>query len=435
MSTNHSVPDIIAWKRDGHAMDDGMITTMVHGLLDGRVSKEQVGAWLMACQLQGLTAEETALLTERMASSGAVLERRAGRVDKHSTGGVGDKMSLVLAPCLAAAGHTVPMLAGRGLAHTGGTIDKLESIPGFNTGLSLEEMRTNPCFISRQTAEIAPADMILYAARDITATVPQLGLITASIISKKFAEGLERLVLDVKCGRAAFMQTVAEARALATSMVKVGTALGMEVTAQITRMDAPIGNHLGNAHEVAESIACLQGQGPEDTMELVRLQGSALGVDVDAVVADGSALACFVEMCIRQGVEPHVARLLVEDPWSVLPKGAKRTTVMAKTSGWISDIDALGLGQLLVNIGAGRTHPDDQISHGAGIVLLRAVGDHVEKGEPLMHVDHDGAFDADPVAVFTVANVAPEAPPQSRLIDVVRSGEASSVDEGSSPQS
>ena len=292
----------------------------------------------MACQINGLTAEETALLTKHMATSGATFSPSPGRVDKHSTGGVGDKMSLVLAPCLAAAGLVVPMLAGRGLAHTGGTIDKLEAIPGFNTGLSLDEMRTNPCFISRQTEGIAPADRILYAARDVTATVPQIGLITASIVSKKFAEGLERLVLDYKCVRAAFKPTLEEARALARSMVDVGSALGMEVTAQITSMDHPIGRLLGNAHEVAESVACLKGEGPEDTMELVRMQGAALGADVDAVIADGSALDAFAQMCRRQGVDEATVMSLIADPWSVLPRGRSRTTLVAPSSGWIATL-------------------------------------------------------------------------------------------------
>ena len=389
MVASYSVPDLIAWKRDGHAFDDSMIQRFIEGLLAGDVAPEQVGAWLMACQLQGLTPTETALLTKHMATSGATFEASQGRVDKHSTGGVGDKMSLILAPCLAASGLVVPMLAGRGLAHTGGTIDKLEAIPGFNTGLTLDQMRTNPCFISRQTEGIAPADRILYAARDVTATVPHIGLITASIVSKKFAEGLERLVLDVKCGRAAFMQTLEEARALAHSMVQVGSALGMRVTAQITSMDHPIGRWLGNAHEVAETVACLRGEGPNDTMELVRLQGAALGADVDAVIADGSAMEAFAAMCMRQGVDEGTVSSLCENPWSVLPRGNTRSTVTAPSAGWVSDIDALVLGRFLVSIGAGRTHPADVLDHGAGIELAAKVGDWVEAGEALFHVDHN----------------------------------------------
>ncbi|HIH53144.1 MAG TPA: thymidine phosphorylase [Candidatus Poseidoniaceae archaeon] len=420
MSTTHSVPDLIAWKRDGHAFNDVMIHRFIDGLLSGEVAPEQVGAWLMACQIQGLTPQETSSLTKHMATSGATLERRTGRVDKHSTGGVGDKMSLILAPCLAASGLVVPMLAGRGLAHTGGTIDKLEAIPGFNTGLSLEAMRTNPCFISRQTEGIAPADRILYAARDVTATVPQIGLITASIVSKKYAEGLERLVLDVKCGRAAFMQTLDEARALARSMVHVGSALGMEVTAQITSMDHPIGRLLGNAHEVAESIHCLRGEGPEDTMELVRMQANALGADVDVVIASGSALEAFADMCRRQGVEEKTVASLIEDPWSVLSRGKVRTTVKAPSSGWVSDVDALALGRLLVQIGAGRNHPADVVDHGAGIEVLAHVGDRVEEGQPLMIIDHNrsNAIPAESTA-FTVQATQPTPRATSRLLESI----------------
>ena len=236
-----------------------------------------VTPFLMACQINGLNPEETYHLTTSMLESGEVLPLKQDAVDKHSTGGVGDKMSIILAPALRACGATVPMLAGRGLAHTGGTIDKLESIPGFNTGLSIDAMKQNPCFISRQTDEIAPADSILYAIRDVTATVPCIGLITASILSKKAAEGIHSLVLDVKYGRAAFMQHSEKARELAVSMVQVGTQLGIQVTAQLTQMDHPLGNWLGNSHEIYESIQCLKGVGPEDTMELVVAQGKALG--------------------------------------------------------------------------------------------------------------------------------------------------------------
>ena len=213
------MPHLLAIKRDGGVWSEAEIQWFVEHLDD--LPREQVGAWLMAAQLIGLNEQETLALTDAMLNQGAKLPTRKGAVDKHSTGGVGDKMSIVLAPALHASGAIVPMLAGRGLAHTGGTIDKLEAIPGFKTGLHMEEMATNPCFIARQTADIAPADAVLYAVRDVTATVPCIGLITASILSKKAAEGIERLVLDVKVGRAAFMQNQHDARALAVSMVNV----------------------------------------------------------------------------------------------------------------------------------------------------------------------------------------------------------------------
>ncbi len=263
----HSMPHILERKRDAEELSKNEFDYICQNI--DSIPREQLGAFLMACQINGLSEKETSNLTHSMLNAGQKMNPKPNRVDKHSTGGVGDKMSIILAPALRACGAIVPMLAGRGLAHTGGTIDKLESIPGFNTGLTLDEMKSNPCFISRQTEDIAPADRILYSIRDITATVPQIGLITASIISKKAAEGLERLVLDVKCGKAAFMKNHEDAKELAKSMVATGKSLGINVTAQITEMDNPIGNMFGNSHEIVECIQCLKGEGPADTMELV----------------------------------------------------------------------------------------------------------------------------------------------------------------------
>tara|TARA_B100001778_G_scaffold40236_1_gene28921 strand:- start:221 stop:1354 length:1134 start_codon:yes stop_codon:yes gene_type:complete len=348
----------------------------------------------MACQINGLTPEETSQLTLCMLEAGNRMQAAEGRVDKHSTGGVGDKMSIILAPALRSVGATIPMLAGRGLAHTGGTIDKLESIPGFNTGLSMEEMIANPCFISRQTADIAPADRILYSIRDITATVPQIGLITASIISKKAAEGLEKLVLDVKCGKAAFMKSEAEAVELAKSMVRTGTDLGMKVTAQVTQMDDPIGIMFGNSHEIVECIDCLKGNGPQDTMELVYSQADALGYDIRTAIADGSALNEFKEMCIRQGVESQIAETLLEEPWKVLPRASTIVEFQSEKSGWVSQIDALKIGQTLCNLGAGRTGLDSQIDHGIGAVLLVGVGEEIEAGTTWIRFEINSEMDS-----------------------------------------
>ena len=421
MSRIETIPELIAYKRDGNEMDEGLISKVVSNIVDGSMSPVQIGAWLMACQINGLSAKETAHLTKRMAFSGEHFVAEPDRVDKHSTGGVGDKMSLILAPLLRAAGLRVPMLAGRGLAHTGGTIDKLESIPGFNTGLTLEEMATNPCFISRQSKQIAPADRILYAARDVTATVPSIGLITASIISKKVAEGLDRLVLDVKCGKAAFMKNIDDARTLAKSMVEVGTILEVGIVAQITEMDTPIGEMLGNSHEIVEVIECLKGRGPNDTMELVRIQAEALGVDIEPYLKDGSGLEQFKKMCIRQGVEHSIVESLCDNPWSVLPKAKQRFTWQAPISGWITDIDAYRLGTILLSMGAGRNHPDDAINHGAGIELLFTVGDYVKAGEPIVHLDmedydnhHPGIGDA-----YTFSENPPSQSRPSRLIETI----------------
>ena len=343
--------------------------------------------------INGLDAQETTYLTKAMLEQGERLPPRDSAVDKHSTGGVGDKMSLILAPALRACGAVVPMLAGRGLAHTGGTIDKLESIPGFNTGLSIDEMKTNPCFISRQTAEIAPTDSILYAIRDVTATVPCIGLITASILSKKAAEGIQSLVLDVKFGRAAFMQHSEDARKLAQSMVRVGTDLGIEVKAQLTQMDHPIGEWLGNSHEIAESIACLKGMGTKDTMELVYAQANALGFDISESIANGSALLEFKSMLERQGVESPLAQQLIDDPWSVLPRAPQQYTLLAEKSGFVADLDALSIGQVLCEAGAGRSKQGEDIDHGVGIQIHKHIGSPVEEGDVIMTLD--GPFGID----------------------------------------
>ena len=385
------IPSILATKRDGGILSQGELSWFIENL--SQIPNEQIGAFLMACQINGLNSDETYHLTTSMLESGESLPFNSAAVDKHSTGGVGDKMSIILAPALRACGATVPMLAGRGLAHTGGTIDKLESIPGFDTGLSIDAMKQNPCFISRQTNEIAPADSILYAIRDVTATVPCIGLITASILSKKAAEGIHSLVLDVKYGRAAFMQHSEKARELAVSMVQVGTQLGINVTAQLTQMDHPLGNWLGNSHEIYESIQCLKAMGPEDTMELVYAQGKALGFDLEEVIGNGTALNEFREMLIRQGVEADVADQLLQDPWSVLPKGPQQYVLKAEKTGHIADIDALILGQVLCEAGAGRSQQGQKIDHGIGIQLHKKVSTHVDEGEAIMTLDAGYGFD------------------------------------------
>ena len=379
------MPDILAAKRDGEELLSEDFQYICNNI--DSIPREQLGAFLMACQINGLSPEETSKLTLAMLNAGERMAFFSGRVDKHSTGGVGDKMSIILAPALRAAGATVPMLAGRGLAHTGGTIDKLESIPGFNTGLSLDEMKSNPCFISRQTENIAPADRILYSIRDITATVPQIGLITASIISKKAAEGLEKLVLDVKCGNAAFMKTKDDAVALAKSMVSTGNNLGMRVTAQVTEMDNPIGKMFGNSHEIVECIECLKGAGPSDTMELVIAQADALGYDIQSSIDNGSALNEFKEMCTRQGVNTELVSQLIDNPWSVLDKAPVSSEITAQHSGYISQITALTIGEVLCKLGAGRTGENPDIDHGVGAELLVEIGEKISAGEPWIRFD------------------------------------------------
>ena len=388
----HSMPSILEKKRDGQELTKNEFKFICENI--DSIPREQLGAFLMACQINGLSKNETSDLTKSMLNAGQKMTPAPNRVDKHSTGGVGDKMSIILAPALRACGAVVPMLAGRGLAHTGGTIDKLESIPGFNTGLTLDEMKSNPCFISRQTENIAPADRILYSIRDITATVPQIGLITASIISKKAAEGLEKLVLDVKCGKAAFMKTHEDAKELAKSMVATGKSLGIKVTAQITEMNNPIGNMFGNSHEIVECIECLKGEGPDDTMELVYSQAEALGFDIRPVIANGSALNEFQSMCVRQGVSQHMISQLISDPWSILSRSQVITKINSRQSGYISSIDALAIGSILCELGAGRTGNSEEIIHGVGAILHKNIGDYISEGEIFMEINSEKILDS-----------------------------------------
>ena len=416
-----TMPDILASKRDGEVLSSDDFQFICENV--EKIPREQLGAFLMACQINGLSTRETSDLTRAMLHAGQRMQVEVGRVDKHSTGGVGDKMSIVLAPALRAVGATVPMLAGRGLAHTGGTIDKLESIPGFNTGLTIEQMKTNPCFISRQTNDIAPADRILYSIRDITATVPQIGLITASIISKKAAEGLQKLVLDVKCGKAAFMKTREDAKLLAQSMVQTGTDLGIEVTAQITEMDNPIGVMFGNSHEIVECIDCLNGKGPEDTMELIYAQADALGYDIREVIQNGSAMNEFKQLCSRQGVSDNDITSLSTEPWSVLPKEKHSTDIASQKSGFISEIDALKIGEVMCKLGAGRTGENSDINHGIGAELIKSRGDYIDEGEAWIRFDTSHAMDSETVTMIQSALVTSqqEVKTASRIIEVITS--------------
>jgi len=414
-----SMPSIIEKKRDGIELSNEDFIFICEKI--ETIPREQLGAFLMACQINGLTNKETTNLTLAMLNSGEKFPTETNRVDKHSTGGVGDKMSIILAPALRACGAVVPMLAGRGLAHTGGTIDKLESIPGFNTGLLLEEMATNPCFISRQTEEIAPADKILYSIRDITGTVPQIGLITASIISKKAAEGLEKLVLDVKCGKAAFMKNHNDAKALAKSMVATGNSLGMKVTAQITEMNNPIGKMLGNSHEIVECIECLKNEGPNDTMELVYSQANSLGYDIREVIKNGKALDEFKSMCIRQGVTHDTVEKLVSDPWSVLKRSPIKSEIVSSTSGFLTSIDAYEVGMILCELGAGRTGSSQKINHGVGCKLTKNIGDFVEQGEILLELDSEYEISEDFLESIRSAVIISDKVPEikSRIIEII----------------
>jgi pyrimidine-nucleoside phosphorylase/thymidine phosphorylase len=413
--------DIIRAKRDGEALPRAAIEAFVRGVTDGTWADYQVSALLMAIVLNGMDASETAWLTDAMVASGdrVNLDHIPGiKVGKHSTGGVGDKVSIVLAPLAAACGVVVPKMSGRGLGHTGGTLDKLESIPGFRVSLTLDEFtamlgEVGCCLIS-QTASIAPADKALYALRDVTATIDSLPLIAASVMSKKLAEGSNALVLDVKCGRGAFMQTPSAARALARSLVSIGTAAGVQTEAFITRMDVPLGRAVGNAVEIRECIEVLAGSGPEDLTELivrlaarmVSLAGKASSdAAAEAMVRDalasGAALRKFAQLVRWQGGDAAI----VEDPGR-LPAAAHARDMPAPRAGFVTAMDALRVGRAAVALGAGRDKKTDAVDPAAGILLRKKPGDAVQAGEPIMTLLYNDAARLDAAIDIAAGAVA-----------------------------
>ena len=388
-----TISEIIELKRDGGELDEEDIRAFVAGVTEGSVPDYQTAAWLMAVYFQGMTPAELGVLTKAMIDSGDRLDIPVSspKVDKHSTGGVGDKISIPLAPLAAACGLTVPMISGRGLGHGGGTLDKLEAIPGFRTVLEPDEFTRlaaeHGVVMAGQSERLVPADRALYALRDTTATVASVPLISASIMSKKLAENLDGLVLDVKAGRGAFMRTVPEARRLAESMVDIGRAHGTPTRAFLTAMDQPLGRAAGNANEVAESIAVLRGGGPEDVTELVLTLGEAMlelgGVSggrarLEEALASGAGLEKFAEMVAAQGGDPAVA----EDP-SLLPSSPLASPVVAPRAGYVTALDAREIGMSALLLGAGRRRAGEALDHGAGIYLHAKAGDRVKQGDVL----------------------------------------------------
>ncbi|HEY6563453.1 MAG TPA: thymidine phosphorylase [Pirellulaceae bacterium] len=383
---------IIARKRDGLTLDDGEIEYFLRGFTDESIPAYQMSALAMAILLRGMDLRETATLTRVMLESGTVLKWSASdRLpgDKHSTGGLGDKVSLVLAPLLAVAGINVPMISGRGLGPTGGTLDKLEAIPGFRADLTLDEFRRVVdrvgCVISGATRELAPADKKLYALRDVTGTVPSIPLITASILSKKLAAGLQGLVLDVKWGTGAFMKTLPEARALAESLVRVGTSMGLRISACLSDMNQPLGRMVGHTLEVDESLDVLQGRGPADVTELTLELGAELlrllqltetrprGVEVlRRHIDSGEAYAKFREMVQAQGGDLSSSR----------PR-APESVVSSLSAGYVARVDAEQLGQLVIELGGGRRAAGDTIDPSVGFEMLVRLGDRIGRGDPL----------------------------------------------------
>ncbi len=392
---------------NGENQSKDLIYHFVEGVTNDSIDETHIIKWLKTMHKFGCTNEDVVQLTTAMRMSGATLEWNEGKpvVDKHSTGGVGDKMSIMLAPALAACGVRVPMLAGRSLGHTGGTIDKLESIPHFSCHQTPEDMvrivEEVGCCIVAQNPSIAPADGRLYALRDVTNTIDNIQLITASILSKKSAEGLDALVLDVKFGSAAFMKTVDDAVALARSMVAVGNCSGIKTIAQITQMDDPIGSHIGNSLEILESIEVLQGRGHQDTIDLVALQGGALlhltniaeseekGQEmIRSVLKNGKARNAFLSMCIAQGVPHHIAEHLVSDPQSILPVPKHTTQFFAKESGYVTNFLTLEIAEQLRRMGAGRLHLDDIIDPTIGIIIENHIAEQVSIGDPVFTLHH-----------------------------------------------
>jgi len=423
------VVELIAKKRDGGTHSAEELHALIGGLMRGQIADYQMSAWLMAAFLEGLSARETVALTQAMLHSGDVLRLasvRLPKVDKHSTGGVGDKISICLGPLVAACGVAVPMISGRGLGHTGGTLDKLEAIPGYRTGLDARrfERIVKEAGISMigQTERLAPADRRMYALRDVTATVESIPLIVASILSKKLAEGIDGLLLDVKVGRGAFMKDLKSARALARALVDVGTKSGLRVVALLTDMSAPLGLTIGNALETREAIEVLRNGGPEDTRELTLRLGTEMlllaGVEkaaaaarrrLEAALASGAGLECLARMVRLHGGDART----VEHP-ARLPRTRRRLAVHAQRGGIVRAIDPYELGRVAVALGAGRTRADQAVDPAAGIELAVRRGARVARNEPLAWLHVTGG---DPAALvdrtrcaFTIGGARPRLP-------------------------
>jgi pyrimidine-nucleoside phosphorylase len=393
---------IIAKKRDGEALTKEEIKWFIANLSSGNVEDYQMTALLMAIYLQGMNKEETAALTDAMLYSGEVLEFDEQLViDKHSTGGVGDKTSFILAPIAAACGVKVPMISGRGLGHTGGTVDKSEAIPGFKTEMDFHDFHKaveehGICMIG-QTKEIAPADKKIYGLRDVTATVESIPLITASIMSKKLAEGANGLVMDVKTGRGAFMKKKSDAVKLAKSLTETGKRFGKNMMTVITDMSQPLGLTVGNSLEIIECIETLKGKGPKDLTDLsVHLAGGMIHIaglskthaagikKAKEVIKNGNALKVFEEMISRQGGNAQVI-----NDYSILPAASEVTEVLSPKKGWVKDLNSLAIGLHCVDLGGGRRTSSDKIDFGVGFTLVKKVGDKVKEGDVLIQIHHN----------------------------------------------
>ncbi|HEX3354987.1 MAG TPA: thymidine phosphorylase [Terriglobales bacterium] len=422
--------DLIRKKRDGGELSSGEIQFLIHAYTQDEIPDYQMAAWLMAVLIRGMNGAELSALTSAMLRSGEVLDLSdipGPKIDKHSTGGVGDKTSLIIAPLVAAAGVTVPMISGRGLGHTGGTLDKLQSIPGFDINLSLTEFRrvlkACGCGLIGQTAEIAPADKKIYALRDVTATVESPNLICASIMSKKLAEGIDGLVLDVKTGSGAFMKTEKDSVHLAELMVETGERMGKKMVALITDMDQPLGLKVGNALEVEECIEVMKGAGPADLREvsvelsawMLYLAQSSPSVEqgrqlASKLIRDQSALKKFREIIVQQGGDPGV----IDDPRR-LPQSAYRAPLLSQSGGFVDSIQCEQVGVASLVLGGGREKKEDVIDPAVGLVLHKKVGDPVREGEPLCTIHYNSAARLDDArALLQQAYRIAQRPPLNR---------------------
>lgn len=407
-------------KRDRLELTEREIHELIDGYVRGEVAHEQMSAFLMAVTLNGLSDAETLYLTRSYIESGTRLyypDVSVPTVDKHSTGGVGDKITLVLTPMMMALGTAVPQLSGRGLGHTGGTLDKLEAIPGFTSSLPVERMgqqlATVGGFICAASEELTPADRMIYALRDVTGTVPSIPLIAASIMSKKIAEGTESLVLDVKVGRGAFMQHLDDAEILGRAMINIGTGFGVNTRVVLSSMDTPLGRSAGNGVEVLEALEVLRGGGPRDVRALSVILAEemlqATGMDTSGaadVLDDGSALGKFYDLVRAQG----------GDPLAGLPQPTARHVLVAEEDGYVAGIDALKVAHAAWKLGAGRTRKEDQVDPAAGVRWFHSIGDPVQQGEPVFELLtsdatklHDGMAELD--EAFSIAEMHAEPGP------------------------
>lgn len=427
--------DVIDTKRNGGELTTEQIEFFINGYTKGDIPDYQVSALLMAIYLKGMTKQETATMTMTMLHSGYQLDLsdiHGVKVDKHSTGGVGDKTSIPLAPLVASVGIPVPMISGRGLGHTGGTLDKLEAIPGLKVEISeasfKQQLRDVGCAIVGATGNIAPADKKIYALRDVTDTVDSIPLIAGSIMSKKIASGTDALVLDVKTGSGAFMKTEADSVALAKELVGIGKSVGMNAMAVISDMNQPLGNAIGNALEIEESIALLKGNGPADLLDLVLTIGSQMVVmankatDLDAArkmlqqhIDDGSALTKFKEMIIAQGGDGRV----IENP-AMMPQATYQMPILAARDGVITKMKADEMGIAAMMLGGGRQKKDDQLDYAVGLTLSKKVGDEVHQGDTILTI-HSNREDVSDVQQLIEANIAigDEAQPLTLIHEVV----------------